>query len=130
MIRAHNQAFLDALETIPNLPVFTGKAPNTPPPLYVVFYGDTGTPDGYAMSARSRAHRWTVATLYVGSTENETWWVAEKVQTALLGARLVVAGRQCTPVRKQAGRPVSVDPDDEDAFSGTDVWTFASVAAA
>ncbi len=133
MIRAHNKAFVDALKAVPGLTnaVFTGRAPDVaPPPLYVVVYGDTGTPDGYTMGALPAARRWTVSTLYVGTSENEAWWVAEKVETAMLGRRLTVAGRLCTPLRRQASRPVAVDPDDETVFSGTDVWTFASTAAA
>ena len=126
MSRAHVAAVTDVLEAVPNLTVYTTRVDNDPPPSYVVVYSDTGIGRNYRLCSTPSQQRFTVATLYVGRTDNEARWVAEKVTAALEGARLTVDGRLCGPVRAQSSQPLRPDPDASDLVSGTDVWTFTS----
>jgi hypothetical protein len=128
MIRTHHAAVAAALNGVSGLVHYQGQAAFNPAPNYVVSYTDTGRPGAHVLSARSTSRGWRVATLYVGSTYANALRVAELTEGALLGVRLTIAGRECTPVKKESSRPVEPDPDDASVFSGTDVWVFASSA--
>jgi hypothetical protein len=106
-----------------------GKVGNSPTYPYVVTFASTPTASDYSHAAKSGARRWRIATMYVGTSEDSTFWLAEKVEAALLDKRLTIAGLNCSPVRRESGAPIKPDPDVENVSTGTDVWIFTTTNA-
>lgn len=105
------------------------KVPNLPPLPYVVVDSTTPRAADYSQAGTSASRLWRFVTTYVGNSEDSALWLAEKAEAALLDKRLIVAGRNCGQMRRQAGRPVAPDPDVEGLVSGADVWVFTTTNA-
>ena len=106
-----------------------GEVPPSPQRPYVVRYASTPTPTDYSHAATRGASRWRVSTLYVGDSDAAVFWVAEKVEAALLDQRLTIADKNCSPLKRESGAPVREDDDAEGAFVSTDVWVFTTTNA-
>lgn len=106
-----------------------GKVPNSPALPYVVVGASTPGVGDYSAAATSAARRWRFTTTYVGNSEDSALWAAEKVEDSLLDQRLTVTGLNCGPMKREAGRPITPDPDVEHLSSGVDTWTFVTTPA-
>lgn len=106
-----------------------GEVPNSPTYPYVVTFASTPTPSDRSQAAKSGSMRWRVATLMAAASEGSAFWVAEKLEAALLDQRLTVAGKSCSPISRESGAPIRPDRDAENVLTGTDVWTFVTTNA-
>lgn len=106
-----------------------GEVPPSPAYPYVVRSASTPTPSDYSHAALSGSMRWRVATLYVAASERSAFWVAEKVEAAMLDKRLSIPGKDCSRIKRESGAPIRPDDDAEGAMVGTDVWTFVTTNA-
>ena len=130
-LRAHNDALLVALRADTQLVVYDAdEAPASPTYPYVSVshfarrYGDTYT--RISDSCASAGYR--VVVLAVGSSPDEARWATERVEARLECARLVVTGYTCSACRFESASGVARDPDMEDLYVGSTVWTFVSTA--
>lgn len=124
-MRAVARAVEDLLDGQSGLVWFDGEVTGDPNP-YVVYYLTTPARRGDRVSSDAPFGMYSLATLYVGSTPNETRWVAEKVHVALEGQLLHVEDREPAPV--WLGTAGQVRPDtsrNPPAYVATDVWRFA-----
>jgi len=126
MIRAHATAVLSALNGTGATVYDHDQLINLPPVPYGVAYVDLGRGADPRMCGDDAGRAWRILVRFVGSTADEARWVAEKTWTALDGKRMTVTGRRCTPCRSESTQPIVPDPDDEDVYNGSAVWTFAS----
>lgn len=109
----------------------SSTAPSTAHPPYAVVYPDPGREENYRLGGKTRTGAYRAAVIVVGSTENNARVIADDVIAALKGVRLDVAGRRCTPCRRESSTPIKLDdPDVPGVYSGTLVWTFVSTPAA
>lgn len=122
-------AFVAAIDAGSAAPVYKGQAPNGPPAGYMVVTPSTPRPGDYSTAATTVSRRWRFVVLYVGNSADSALFRAEEAETALLGNRLTVTGLNCSPLRRESGRPIERDPDVENVFSGADVWTFTTTPA-
>lgn len=106
-----------------------GKVPNSPAYPYVVTFASTPNAGDYSHASTSASRQWRISTMYVATSEDSAFWLAEKTEAALLDKRLVIAGTNCSPVKRGPGAPVRPDPDLENVVVGTDVWTFTTTNA-
>lgn len=110
MIRAHVAA-VKALLAGQGLTVHEGGAPDDATVPYVVLWTDSGTRTRTKMCPTSDQADLFVTAVSVGSTEEQTGWVAEKVFAALLDQAPAVAGRSIAPMTHEASDPLRRDPD-------------------
>lgn len=106
-----------------------GKVPNKPTYPYVVVTASTPDVGDYSLAALSGSRLWRFTTLYVGNSEDSALWVAEKVYASLLDQRLTIDDLACSPIKREAGRPITPDPNVEGVSSGADTWTFITTSA-
>lgn len=122
-------AFVAALDAASVAPVYkVGAVPASPAAGYMVVTPSTPRAGDYSHAATSASRAWRFTVLYVGSSADSALFRAEEADT-LLGTRLTVAGMNCSPVRREAGRPIIPDPDVEGVFSGADTFTFVTTTA-
>ena len=125
--RAHTAAVKALLEA-ENLTVHVGGAPDDPTFPYVALYSDAGR--GLQTSLRSSTDHYvhTFQTSCVGTTHEQTEWVAEKVQTALSGVLVTVAGWDCSPTDHIMSGIGGVDYDaPTDVNTKYDQWRYTAV---
>lgn len=106
-----------------------GEVPPRPSYPYVVAYASTPTAGDHSHARTSASRAWRIATMYVATSEDQGIWLAERVDTALLGTRLAVAGLNCSRLDREPGPPFRRDPDAEGAVVTTDVWRFTTTNA-
>jgi hypothetical protein len=128
VIRAHHRAVLTLLGDA--VTVYVSRAANDATMPYVVLHPDQGQADTTSYEGRSDWRSWRYTTTCVGSTPEQAGWAAERVEANLLDIRPAVAGRTCTPIRKEAPIPVDRDEDVQPpVYIARDVWVFSSVPA-
>lgn len=127
MIRAHVDA---VVALVPTVSAYVTRPPGDASLPYVVVHPDQGEAYADSMAGASSWRPWTVQTTCVGVTAEQALWAAEQVEAGLLDAVPTVAGRQCTPIRKEASVPLARDEDVQPpVFIARDVWAFVSVPA-
>ena len=109
-MRDHTAAVKALLEA-EGLTVHVGGASDEPTHPYVALYADGGR--ALQTSLRMDADQYDVSwqTTCVGVTHEQVLWAAEKVQAALAGVTVTVAGYSTSPVEQLMAAPVSVDYD-------------------
>lgn len=129
MIADHGAAVL-ALLAIPNTTVYDSIVPNSPTPPYVVAYLDQGAADSSDLAESNDFRTWRFQTSCVAETARQARALADRVETALLGATPTVAGRSCGRVVKEDSQPVVRDDDTSSPYLyAVDRWSFVSVPA-
>lgn len=132
MIRAHHQAVLGLLTGISDLTVYDGIVPNLPALPYAVLWASTPLRYTDRMCGDQINARLVFSTHAVASTSVQVGWVQEKLNAALLGATVTVAGRSCERIQSfeyGSGKP-DIDYDvDPPVLTAVDSWLFVSVPA-
>lgn len=109
--RAHTSALLAFLRADPALAsvVFDGMVPGQAPPRYVLVFAQSMDHEVDRMAGRQRplVARHTIHC--VGSVPAEAQWLADKVSSRLVGARIPVPDRASSPVRHESGDPMRMD---------------------
>ena len=129
MIRTHVAAVKAALQAA-GLTAHDGEVPAGASLPYVVLYADQGQASSTRFDAASDRRAFRVQTTSVGGTVEQARWAAEKVQAALLDARLTIPGRATWPLRQETSRPIARDDDvTPPLFYAVDVWRLDSLPA-
>jgi hypothetical protein len=128
-MRSEFAAFVAALDTASSAPVYkAGAVPNTPPAGYMVVTPTVPRPSDYSHAATRGSARHRYVVMYVGNSADSALFRAEEADT-LIDSRLTITGKACSPIKREAGRPVDRDPDVEGVFSGADTFVFATTNA-
>lgn len=127
MIRAHRNAVVQRL-TSAGLTVYTpGEAPEGSSG-YVVVYTDTGRGEQSRETDAAQSRKtFTYLIHWVGESEEQALWLAEKGIAALVGWPPTVAGRTCFPMKHEASQRVSPDPDFPTLWFGVDEFDLISI---
>lgn len=132
-MRAHDQAFVDAIDTALTNPVGYAQAPegaldgvrHRTGPDYVIVYPTPGVRDGSA--ADDDAAELVYQTTIVGRSPDGVRWLVDRIETAL--ATVTVAGRAVT-VRQDSTGDVRPDEDVQPpVFYATPTWRVTTVPA-
>ncbi|MGC5078460.1 hypothetical protein [Agrococcus sp. DT81.2] len=109
--REHTKALLAYLRDAPDLAsiVFDGAVDGQAPPRYVLVFSQSMDHEVDRMAGRQRplVARHTIHC--IGSVPDEAQWLADKVSTRLVGARIPVPGRSSSPVKHTGGDPMRLD---------------------
>jgi hypothetical protein len=145
ILQAHAQAFLDLLDgdnTSPALVVLAGENPRDPvtgkpsiPPPYVLLYigfrtpGAAEEPDKVSPEDAVSSALYTTAYCHsVGGNMHAALAVGGRVRAALHGVTPVITGRDCGPIKRPDGNPVSRDESTGVLVSDLiDVYEFLSL---
>lgn len=115
--------------------LYDGQVPDRPGFPYAVVRMTTGDEDATKLCGISDEAVFRIYMTSVGLTDTAAAVVADAVRTLLLDVRPVVAGRTCTPIRKETSLPIQPDRDWTDPDSGlnpmyaVDTYRFTSFAA-
>lgn len=131
-INAHYAAFKTLLTADPNgLDVYDAESPKLTTGMYVTLYGDTGNPDQVDLANENPLQVWTIQTTVTGLTVEQANAGMKLVQDRLLGVRLSVPGRACSPIRKLGSRKAERDDDVSPAvFYAVADWRWISTLSA
>jgi len=129
VIRLHYTAFKTLLTADPNgLVVHDAQSPNLAGGLYVTLYPDTGNREAVDLADANPLKVWTIRTTVTGETLDQVNLGMEKVETRLEGVRPVVAGWNCTRIKKLLTRPAERDDDVSPAkFYAVADWRWTSI---
>ncbi len=96
----HCDALLALLRLIPNVGVYDGEVPATPPldqdkrvKGYAVFYSGSGIPRVPALNGRSVDLGWQFTVVAVGGDQQRCLWVRDRIVAALVDVTPTVEGR-------------------------------------
>lgn len=128
MIRAHVAAFELLITSQPNPPtVYPGESPPLVTGGYVITYNDPGNREQVDLANSNPLMTWTVRTVCVGDTRDQSSLMLEKVRAGVEDKRPVVAGRACTPVHQILARlPERDDDSGESVFYAVADWRWYS----
>lgn len=127
------RARLDALSS--SITVYEDDVPDEPSFPYVVLRMSTGDEQAEMLCGVSNEADWWAWLTCVGETGMSARVVAREVRAALADSVLTVAGRVCTPLRKESSLPVQPDRDvvipgtNLHPMFGVDGYHFTSRAA-
>lgn len=132
MIRAHINAVMTLLAADTSIRVYRAIVPGSPVlPYAVLFAGAPGAaPGDYGFASTWREFRFHINT--VGSTDEQVFALAERIEARLLDVRPTVAGRTTGPVTKTLETPQPLQRDDDvspPVLYATEVWEYSSVPA-
>lgn len=105
MLGAYATAVLALLEADANLNVYDGAVPDQTPAPYVVVYINTDSERSERLTSNTSAGRVRITTHSVADTAQGARIVADRVRSALLDVRPVVAGVSTHPIRHEFGIP-------------------------
>jgi len=128
-MRSEFAALVAALDAASSAPVYkAGAVPNTPPAGYMVVTPTVPRPGDYSHAATRGADHHRFVVLYVGNSADSALFRAEEADM-VVDTRLTITGKACSPIKREAGRPIDRDPDVENIFSGADTFTFVTTNA-
>lgn len=108
--------------------LYEGQAPDGAVMPYAVLYADNGDASRTALAAVSDRRDVSFQITSVGIDETGARSVAERVRTAVLDRRPVVAGRSTSPITQETSQPLRVDRDvTPHRLFVVDEYAFASV---
>lgn len=109
--RAHTSALLAYLRADPALAsiVFDGAVPGQAPTRYVLVFSQSMDHEVDRMAGKQRPLTARHTIHCIGQVPAEAQWLADKVSTRLVGARIPVPGRLSSPVRHDGGDPMRLD---------------------
>lgn len=123
-MRSEFAALVAALDTASVAPVYkAGAVPASPPASYTVVTPTVPRRGDYSHAATGASNRHRYLVMYVGTSADSALFRAEEADT-VVDTRLTISGKACSPVKREAGRPIDRDPDVENVFSGVDTFTF------
>lgn len=97
---------------------------------YVVLYPTRRyASDVRRLSDDSSTIAWRLDTMCVGRTFSEVAYAEEKVREALEGERLALGSQSSTPIHYESSVPVALDPDMDDFYTSSIMWTTVSTVA-
>lgn len=123
-MRAAFDAFVEAVEVVPNLTLYDTRAPQEATGVYAVAGDSSPRHEGYRQDATATVRELTFTLMGVGASRKEALWSVEKAEQVLTRKRLTILGRTSTPLRKIGGGQVIWDDDSEapQVYTVTDVW--------
>lgn len=132
MIRAHVNAVVNLLAADTSIRIYRAVVPTSPTlPYTVMFAGSPGAMSSdYGFASTWREFRFHLNT--VGSTDEQVFALAERIEARLLDAHPTVTGRSTGPVTKTLETPQPLQRDDDvspPVLFSTEVWQFSSVPA-
>lgn len=95
-------------------------------PYAVVWSGQRADTSVKRISDDSTTRPFRVVTMFVGLTAFEAAWMEDHVDAALRHQVLTIDGVECSRIHYESGQQIAEDPDNEDVFTGTAVWTFVA----
>lgn len=119
MILDHFQSVQGLLVPLPQTLYAGGQVPDEPEFPYAVVRMTTGDEDATKLCGISDEAVFRVYITSVGLTDIAAVVVADAVRALLLDVKPLVAGRSCTPLRKESSLPVG--PDRDVIVPGTDL---------
>lgn len=116
----HFQVFRALLSTLPvSITLYQDDIPETPSFPYAVLRMSTGTESAERLCVDSNAADFWAWLTCVGTTGDSARVVARETRARLVDARPVVAGRTCTPIRKESS--LTIQPDRDVVVPGTNL---------
>jgi hypothetical protein len=135
-IQDHADAFLALLRADAELTVHDGAVPDDGDPPYALVYFYVETPDGLVapdkvpLTFNSDVLECWGYVHCVGANAVRARAVSGRVRSALLNKTLVIAGRECFPIRWRQGQPPQRDETTGPlVMDQVDVYSFTSIPA-
>ena len=130
MIRAHVNAVTALLTPDASIRIYRATVPGSPVlPYAVLFAGPLGA-TATALDGLSTWRQFRFHINCVGSTDEQVFALAERVEARLLDVVPTVAGRKTGPITRTLETPQPIQRDDDVSpavLYCTDVWELASV---
>lgn len=103
--------------------IYWARAAANPVPAYAVVYPDSGMKSGFHRNLVNEGPielRYQVTS--VGSSPEQTQWMADKLTAALLASVPTVVGRRVWPAIQEGVQPVRPDDESVALFIATSQW--------
>lgn len=132
MIRAHADAVLALLAADTSIRVYPAVVPGSPVLPYAVLFAGPPGATATALDGRSTWRQFRFHINTVGSTAQQVFALAERIEARLLDVVPVVAGRRTGPITRTLETPQPIQRDDDvspPVLYCADMWEFVSVPA-